>query len=109
MLSFYMPLYLYIILYFILWEQKPVKKTLKKIWRFLTRQGIPPHGDGYGNNSNFAQNVPPSNCSQPCPFHMVVKENKQVRLLVIQNEKLKVMVLEVPRDVAASLHSSTFY
>ena len=70
--------------------------------RFLGRRGIPLRGDGDGNNSNFTQ-----------IFHLRTENNPALSTWLVtkqmQNEMLKVMALEVLRDVAPSRHSSPFY
>ena len=69
----------------------------------------PLHGDGDGNNSNFTQIVHLRNEDNPVISTWLVMKTNKYTSWQIQNEMLKVMALEVLRDVPASLHSSPFY
>ncbi len=83
-------------------------KMLSNI-RFLGRRGIPLLGDGDGNNSNFTQIVHLRTKDYSALSTWLVKKTNKYTSWQMQNEMLKVMALEVLRDVAASLHSSPFY
>ena len=67
--------------------------------RFLGRRDIPLRGDVGGNHSNITQ-----------IFHLPTENNPAhstwLVTMQMQNEMLKVMALEVLRDVAPSLHST---
>ena len=75
----------------------------------ICRRGIPLRGDGDGNNSNFTQMLHLRTEDNPVLSTWLVKKTNKYTSSQMQNEVLKVMALDVLRDVAASLHSCPFY
>ena len=89
-------------------NRKGIMEMLSNI-RFLGRRGIPPRGDGDGNNSNFTQIVHLRTKYNSALSMLLVKKTNKYTSRQMQNKMLTVMALEVLTDVAASLHSSPFY
>ena len=73
------------------------------------RRGIPLRGDGDGNNSNLTKSFHLRTEDNPALSTWLVKRTNKHTSMQMQNEMMKVMALDVLRDVAASLHSSAFY
>ena len=94
-------------------EDKAInRKTKTKIVsniHLLCRRRIPLRGDGDGNNSNITQIVHLRTKDNPALPTWLVKKTNKYTSWQMQNEMLKIMALCVLIDVAASLHSSTFY
>ena len=83
-------------------------KILSNI-RFLARQSIAIRGDGDEENSNFIQLFKLRGEDDPKFAKWLEKKTDKYVSADIQNELLKVMGLQVLRDIATSLHSAEFY
>ena len=83
-------------------------KILSNI-RFLARQSIAIRGDGDEENSNFIQLFKLRGEDDPKFAKWLEKKTDKYVSANIQNELLKVMGLQVLRDIATSLHSAEFY
>ena len=83
-------------------------KILSNI-RFLARQSIAIRGDGDEENSNFIQLFKLRGEDDPKFAKWLKKKTDKYVSADIQNELLKVMGLQVLRDIATSLHSAEFY
>ena len=83
-------------------------KILSNI-RFLARQSIAIRGDGDEENSNFIQLFKLRGEDDPKFAKWLEKKTDKYVSVDIQNELLKVMGLQVLRDIATSLHSAEFY
>ena len=83
-------------------------KILSNI-RFLARQSIAIRGDGDEENSNFIQLFKLRGEDDPKFAKWLEKKTDKCVSADIQNELLKVMGLQVLRDIATSLHSAEFY
>ena len=83
-------------------------KILSNI-RFLARQSIAIRGDGDEENSNFIQLFKLCGEDDPKFAKWLEKKTDKYVSADIQNELLKVMGLQVLRDIATSLHSAEFY
>ena len=83
-------------------------KILSNI-RFLARQSIAIRGDGDEENSNFIQLFKLRGEDDPKFSKWLEKKTDKYVSADIQNELLKVMGLQVLRDIATSLHSAEFY
>ena len=83
-------------------------KILSNI-RFLARQSIAIRGDGDEENSNFIQLFKLRGGDDPKFAKCLEKKTDKYVSADIQNELLKVMGLQVLRDIATSLHSAEFY
>ena len=83
-------------------------KILSNI-RFLARQSIAIRGDGDEENSNFIQLFKLRGEDDPKFAKWLEKKTDKYVSADIQNELLKVMGLQVLRDIATSLHSAKFY
>ena len=83
-------------------------KILSNI-RFLARQSIAIRGDGDEENSNFIQLFKLRGEDDPKFAKWLEKKTNKYVSADIQNELLKVMGLQVLRDIATSLHSAEFY
>ena len=83
-------------------------KILSNI-RFLARQSIAIRGDGDEENSNFIQLFKLRGEDDPKFTKWLEKKTDKYVSADIQNELLKVMGLQVLRDIATSLHSAEFY
>ena len=77
--------------------------------RFLARQSIAIRGDGDEENSNFIQLFKLRGEDDPKFAKWLEKKTDKYVSADIQNELLKVMGLQVLRDIATSLHSAEFY
>ena len=83
-------------------------KILSNI-RFLARQSIAIRGDGDEENSNFIQLFKLRGEDDPKFAKWMEKKTDKYVSADIQNQLLKVMGLQVLRDIATSLHSAEFY
>ena len=83
-------------------------KILSNI-RFLARQSIAIRGDGDEENSNFIQLFKLRGEDDPKFAKWLEKKTDKYVSADIQNELLKVMGLQVLRNIATSLHSAEFY
>ena len=83
-------------------------KILSNI-RFLARQSIAIRGDGDEENSNFIQLFKLRGEDDPKFAKWLEKKTDKYVSADIQNELLKVMGLQVLRDIATSLYSAEFY
>ena len=83
-------------------------KILSNI-RFLARQSIAIRGDGDEENSNFIQLFKLRGEDDPKFAKWLEKKTDKYVSADIQNELLKVVGLQVLRDIATSLHSAEFY
>ena len=83
-------------------------KSLSNI-RFLARQSIAIRGDGDEENSNFIQLFKLRGEDDPKFAKWLEKKTDKYVSADMQNELLKVMGLQVLRDIATSLHSAEFY
>jgi len=83
-------------------------KVLSNI-RFLACQGLPLRGDGNEAESNFLQLFRLRGEDDPKVLDWLKKKTNKYTSPEIQNEILKLMALQVLREVAANLHSTTFY
>ena len=83
-------------------------KILSNI-RFLAHQSIAIRGDGDEENSNFIQLFKLRGEDDPKFAKWLEKKTDKYVSADIQNELLKVMGLQVLRDIATSLHSAEFY
>ena len=83
-------------------------KILSNI-RFLARQSIAIRGDGDEENSNFIQLFKLRGEDDPKFSKWLEKKTDKYVSADIQNEFLKVMGLQVLRDITTSLHSAEFY
>ena len=83
-------------------------KILSNI-RFLARQSIAIRGDGDEENPNFIQLFKLRGEDDPKFAKWLEKKTDKYVSADIQNELLKVMGLQVLRDIATSLHSAEFY
>ena len=83
-------------------------KILSNI-RFLARQSIAIRGDGDEENSNFIQLFKLRGEDDPKFAKWLEKKTDKYVSADIQSELLKVMGLQVLRDIATSLHSAEFY
>ena len=77
--------------------------------RFLALQSIAIRGDGDEENSNFIQLFKLRGEDDPKFAKWLEKKTDKYVSADIQNELLKVMGLQVLRDIATSLHSAEFY
>ena len=75
----------------------------------MTRQSIAIRGDGDEENSNFIQLFKLRGEDDPKFAKWLEKKTDKYVSADIQNELLKVMGLQVLRDIATSLHSAEFY
>ena len=75
----------------------------------MARQSIPIRGDGDEENSNFIQLFKLRGEDDPKFAKWLEKKTDKYVSADIQNELLKVMGLQVLRDIATSLHSAEFY
>ena len=78
--------------------------------RFLARQALPLRGDGKGTDSNFNQLCLLREDDQPIlkKWRTAKKTDKYVHN-TIQNEMMKIMALQVLREVAQNIQSADFY
>ena len=83
-------------------------KILSNI-RFLARQSIAIRGDGDEENSNFIQLFKLRGEDDPKFAKWLEKKTDKYVSADIQNELLKVMGLQVLRDIATSLHSADIW
>ena len=83
-------------------------KILSNI-RFLARQSIAVRGDGDEENSNFIQLFKLRGEDDPKFAKWLEKKTDKYVSADIQNELLKVMGLQVLRDIGAALHNAEFY
>ena len=77
--------------------------------KFLARQGLPLRGDNADTDSNFMQLIKLRARDDPRLAVWIQKKTNKYVSHDIQNEILKVMALSVLRDIASSIHESTFY
>jgi len=83
-------------------------KVLSNI-RFLACQGLPLRGDGNEAESNFLQLFRLRGEDDPKVLDWLKKKTNKYTSPEIQNEILKLMALQVLREVAANLHSTPLY
>ena len=78
--------------------------------RFLARQALPLRGDGKGTDSNFNQLYLLRENDHPIlrKWRTAKKTDKYVHN-TIQNEMMKIMALQVLREVAQNIQSADFY
>jgi hypothetical protein len=94
-------------------EKSTNRQVLTKILgnvRFLVRQALPLRGDGDGKNSNFTQLYKLREEDNPIleKWRTERKTDKYTHN-VIQNEMMKVMALQVLRDIAKNINAADFY
>ena len=83
-------------------------KVLSNI-RFLAHQGLPFRGDGGEVDSNFIQLFHLRGEDNPMVLEWLKKKTCKYTSAEIQNEILKIMALEVLRQVAVNLQGASFY
>jgi len=90
-------------------NRQALLKILSNI-RFLARQALPLRGDGNGTDSNFNQLYLLQEDDHPIlkQWRIDRKTDKYVHN-TIQNEMMKVMALQVLREVAQNIQSADFY
>ena len=78
--------------------------------RFLARQALPLRGDGDGANSNFNQLYLLKENDHPI-LQQWRKEKKTDKYThnIIQNEMMKVMALQILREIAQNIQNADFY
>ena len=77
--------------------------------RFLARQGLPLRGDGNECDSNFIQLLKLHGEDDSRVLGWIGRKSDKYTSSDIQNEMLRVMALQVLREVATNLHSTEFY
>ena len=90
-------------------RRKNLLKILSSV-RYLARQGLPLRGDGDDKNSNFYRLLVTRGEDDPELLRWI--EQKHGRKYIsheMQNEMLKVMALQILREVAARIQRSTFF
>ena len=84
-------------------------KCCSKFYQIYVFQSIAIRGDGDEENSNFIQLFKLRGEDDPKFAKWLEKKTDKYVSADIQNELLKVMSLQVLRDIATSLHSAEFY
>ena len=89
-------------------RRKVLLKILSNI-RFLGRQGLAFRGDGDESDSNFMQLFHLRSEDNPSLLGWLEKRTDKYTSPEIQNSIIKVMGLQVLREIASELHSMPFY
>lgn len=89
-------------------RRRNLLKILSSV-RFLARQGLPLRGDGNDENSNLYQLLILRGQDDPELLRWIERKyGRKYTSHEMQNEMLKVMALQILRDVAANIRNSTF-
>ena len=91
-----------------LYNRQCFLKILSNV-RFLARKGLPLRGDGNECDSNFIQLLRLRGEDDSRVLDWIRRKSDKYTSSDIQNEMVRVMALEVLREVATNLHSTEFY
>lgn len=93
-------------------EKSQNRQMLMKILsnvQFLARQSLPFRGDGDESESNFIQLLLLRGTDDTRVKEWVQKKTNKYTSAEIQNELIRIMALQVLREIACNLHNTPFY
>ena len=90
-------------------KEKEPRICLAKCMFFLSRQGIALRGDGEEKDSNFIKLLLLRSIDNTTILSMLDKKTDKYTSPIIQNEMLKIMGLQVLREIAGSIQKAKYF